>query len=195
MTSLHRVVINWAGPNVVGNAVTVLHYSASDNAAPPMAALQAAFQANQALFNQDTTFSFPSSGDTIDDTTGNLVGTWVVPDQNLSTSGNSPAAVAAGVGACIAWTTGGIVNGKKGPRKLRGRTFLVPITVGCYETNGTLTSTALATAKSLAQAIAAAGPLAIWHRPTTVGGTDGNSYGVQSWNVRDKVAVLRSRRD
>ena len=48
---------------------------------------------------------------------------------------------------------------------------------------------------TFANALQASGPLAVWHRPTTSGGSDGNSYGVISNKVTDKAAFLSSRRD
>lgn len=195
MTTLSRVVIDWAGASVVGRAVTVLHYSASDNAAPPVSALRAAFVKFQAGFPAGTTLSFPQAGDNINDTNGQLTGAWSTGAvASLVCTGGSTNA-AAGVGGCITWTTGGIVNGRKGPRRLRGRTFLVPFGNDAYDGTGTLTANHLAGVNTLAADIMATGPLAIWHRPTTAGGSDGNSYGVQSFRVRDKVAMLRSRRD
>lgn len=159
-----------------------------------MAAIQAAFQARSVLFPAGTTITVPASGDTINDTTGALIGGWSVASTNTATMDGSPAA-AAGVGACITWTTGGIVPGKKGPRRLRGRTFLVPLSTSTYESNGTLTSGALTGLQALADALKASGPLGIWHRPSSLTAADGNSYGVQSARVRDKVAYLSSRRD
>lgn len=194
MTSLNRVIISWGGTAVVGQSVTVLHFSASDNASPPVAALKAAFEAQKANFPSGTTMAFPGQGDVINDTNGALVGVWTATGAGTVT-GTSAGPVAAGVGACIGWTTGGIVNGSKGPRKLRGRTFLVPLTTAAYEQDGTLATASVASLQSLANAIQASGPLAVWHRPTTPGGTNGNSYGVISARVRDKVAFLSSRRD
>lgn len=194
MTSLNRVIISWQGASVNGAAATVLHYSASDNAAPPVAAIKSAFLAAAGVFPSGLIWTFPGTGDVIDDTTGNLVGAWTSSGGG-TVNGGGPPQSAAGVGACIGWTTGGIVNGSKGPRKLRGRTFLVPTCSGIFDASGVMISANLATLQTLANALQAAGPLAVWHRPTTPGGSDGNSYGVISAKVRNKVAVLRSRRD
>lgn len=191
---LYRVVLSWHGSPVVGNAVTVLHFDGSNQSAPPVAAILSAFQTNAQIFTNQTSVTVPVSGDTIEDTTGALVGTWSATGGGTMTGSNT-GIVAAGVGACITWKTGGIVTGKKGPRRLRGRTFIVPLAAACYDSDGTIASGALANLVQLADGIMGAGPLAVWHRPTTVGGTNGTSYGVLSNNVRDKVAVLTSRRD
>jgi len=190
MTTLHRVTVQWGGPMVVGAAVNVLHYSASDNQAPPVAAIKTAYQGISGTLPSGCVITIPSSGDTIDDTTGELVGVWTASGGGAVT-GNGGSNIAAGVGACLGWATGGIVNG----RKLRGRTFIVPLANVAYDSDGTLASGHLAVLQTLAANLMAAGPLAVWHRPTTAGGSDGNSYGVIAYKVRDKVAFLSSRRD
>lgn len=100
------------------------------------------------------------------------------------------------VGACITWNSIGIVNG----RRLRGRTFLVPLGSQVFAADGTLSDSirgSIQTAgNTLANADALAGgiDLAVWHRPTA-GLSDGSAAGVVNCTVRDKTAVLRSRRD
>ena len=187
---LHRIVLEWSGTAVTGRAVTVLHYDGSSLAAPPVATLKAAFNAQAALFPSGTNIVFPGTGDTIDDTTGNLTGVWTSSGGG-TVAGSTVGTTTMGVGACLNWKTGGIVNA----RRLRGRTFLVPLAGNVWGPAGTFTSGALSTIGTLANAIQATGGLAVWHRPTTVGGSDGTSYGVLSNTVMGKPAVLTSRRD
>ena len=195
MTSLNRLVISWSGSPVVGNSVSVLHFSASDNAAPPVAAVKAAFAAAANCFPNQLNITIPGAGDVIDDRTGDLVGTWTAAGGG-TVQGTTARPAAAGVGACIGWNTGGIVTGKAGkPHRLRGRLFLVPLQVDMYDSDGTIAPAQMVNLVNFANALQASGPLAVWHRPTTPGGTDGNSYGVVSAKVRDKVAYLSSRRD
>lgn len=194
MTTLNRVLISWTGSGAVGGGVTVLHYDGSDNAAPPVAAIKTALGKYPLLFPANVTLTVPNTGDRIDDTTGHLTGVWSAAGGGSVVMSNS-GGYAAGVGACIGWTTGGIVNGTKGPRKLRGRSFLVPLAGPVYQGDGTITDTELVKLQEIADGLRTAGPLAVWHRPTTVGGSDGNSYAVLSARVRDKVAFLKSRRD
>lgn len=196
MTTLNRLVLSWQGPSVVGSAVTVLHFDGSDNAAPPVAGILAALNTPLAqALPVGVVVTVPNSGDRIDDRTGSLTGVWSSSGGgNVTGAGGTNAA--AGVGACIGWTTGGIVVGAGGlGRKLRGRTYIVPLHVGCYDAAGTLLDGIRTSLDTMAGEIMAAGPLAIWHRPTTKGGTDGNSYAVLTHKVRDKVAFLSSRRD
>lgn len=194
MTSLNRVVVEWSGPQVVGRAVNVLHFSASDNVAPPVAAIRAAYQNLNVGIPTGVTITVPATGDVIDDTTGNLTGVWTAPT-TTGVLGTASASCPAGVGACVGWTTGGIVSGKKGPRKLRGRTFIVPLSQAVFDIDGTLAPAMMTALGAFADALQASGPLAVWHRPSSSVATDGNSYGVIQNRVRDKVAFLSSRRD
>ena len=191
---LYRTVLSWSGTQVKGNAVTVLHWDGSNQSAPPVAAIKGAFDSVASMLPSGVTVTTPNSGDTIEDTTGHLAGAWTGTGGGI-TAGTGNANCPAGVGACITWATGGIVPGKKGPRRLRGRTFLVPLMGGSYDQNGTLYDTALPIIQTFAANLQAAGPLAIWHRPLLPGGSDGTSYGVVSNKVNDKTAWLSSRRD
>lgn len=186
---LARVEVAWSGAGVNGAAVNVLHYAA-DVGDPDSGAISAAYVELRPILNTSTSVTIPNSGDVIEDTTGTLVRPWTstLGGTALGTAAFNPAA---GVGAVVGWTTGGIIDG----RRLRGRTFIVPLATVAYDADGTLTTTAIAALEDFANALMASGPLAVWHRPTTSGGSDGNSYGVIGFRVRDKVAVLRSRRD
>lgn len=186
---LNRMLVGWSGPGVVGLAVNVLHF-AGDVGAPDSGAVLDAYESLGTALPSGVVITVPNTGDVIEDTTGELVDVWSSTGGGTFT-GSTAGARAAGVGACISWLTGGIVDG----RRLRGRTFLVPLTSGAWDSDGTFQASALVTLQTMANNLQASGPLAVWHRPTTTGGTDGNSYGVISNRVSDKTAVLRSRRD
>lgn len=187
---LNRLILTWNGPQVVGGGVTVLHFEGAEGAVPDVAAIKSAVTAMAAIIPQGVTITVPNSGDVIQDTDGTLVNVWTGSGGG-SVAGTAPQQAAAGVGACIGWITGGIVNG----RRLRGRTFIVPITINAFDVDGTITSSSLTALGTFANAVMASGGLAVWHRPTTATSTDGTSYAVLSNRVRDKVAVLTSRRD
>ena len=183
------MVLEWAGPQIVGRAVTVLYF-AGDVGPPDPGAVVDAFEILAPALPVGVSVTVPGAGDVIEDTTGELVNVWTAAGgDTVFASGASTAA--AGVGASVTWITGGIVNG----RRLRGRTFAVPLTSTAYDGTGTITTPALGTLGSWANALQASGPLAVWHRPTSPAGSDGNSYGVVSNRIRDKVAFLSSRRD
>lgn len=109
--------------------------------------------------------------------------------------GSGTGSYSAASGAVVNWQTDGVRNG----RRIRGRTFLVPVAGSVLSANGTLDDThrtSLTTAGlTLYQASADQGVLGVWARPTAPGATDGEWSAVTSHNVPDKVAVLRSRRD
>jgi hypothetical protein len=186
---LNRMVVNWSGTPIVGLAVNVLHF-AGDVGAPSSSGVRTAYQNLTSILSTGVTITVPDTGEKIEDTTGVLDSVWssTTPAPVVGAAGG---VVAGGVGACITWKTGGIIDG----RRLRGRTFIVPLSSTAYEANGTLTTAALTALNAFGTAMLASGPLAVWHRPTSEAAADGNSYGVVSFSVRDKVAFLSSRRD
>lgn len=116
----------------------------------------------------------------------------------------SPAAVTGGAlaattysaasGAVVNWRTQGVRNG----RRVRGRTFVVPLASDAYESNGTLGTNALTQLRTAADALvngAGSPDLGVWARPTAPGASDGNWFVANSAFVPDMAAVLRSRRD
>jgi len=111
-------------------------------------------------------------------------------------AGSGTASFASPAGACINWNTAGLING----RRIRGRTFIVPMHDGGYQSDGTLADAARTAIANAANTYANAGPGlgidgAIWHRPSGPGASDGAAAGITSATVRDRVAILRSRRD
>lgn len=101
---------------------------------------------------------------------------------------------AAAVGAVITWRTAGVRNG----RRIRGRTFLVPLYNSMFSTDGSLASTTVTTLNTAATnllATTSSPDFGVWARPTGPGATDGIWYLANSASVPDMSAVLRSRRD
>lgn len=100
----------------------------------------------------------------------------------------------AATGAVVTWRTAGVVRG----RRVRGRTFLVPLAGGAYEVDGTLNagtiSTISAAAAGMINNTGVSDPV-VWSRPTAVGASDGSAWAILSSSVPDMGAVLRSRRD
>lgn len=187
---LNRLVVDWQGADIVGRAVSVLHFQGSDSSAPDVGAVKAAFTAAASALPNTVTVTVPGSGDVIEDTTGALVDVWTASGGGI-VSGSATTAGPAGVGVCVGWLTGGIVAG----RRLRGRTFIVPIPGNSYNVDGTLTTATTNVWTTWANAIIASGGFGVWHRPTSAGASDGNSYAVLSARIRPKVAFLSSRRD
>lgn len=129
----------------------------------------------------------------IEDTTGALVTSFSTP-ATLTVQGTSNSVFSAAVGAVVNWRTNGIRN----RRRVRGRTFLVPLGSGAFADTGQLTSAAVATLTTAATALAdQAGTidLFVYSRPSATGATDGTAFVVSSAQVPAMGAVLTSRRD
>lgn len=126
----------------------------------------------------------PSTGRMLDVVTGNGGGTAV--------NGMGTGVYSGPSGAVIHWLTGSVRNG----RRLRGRTFLVPLAGFVYENNGTLGPANIPTIQNAATNLLgqAENPLVVFGRPSP-GGSDGMIAPATSARVPDLAAVLRSRRD
>lgn len=108
-------------------------------------------------------------------------------------TGVSGAVYAGGSGAVINWTTGAFHLG----RKVRGRTFAVPLTSIAFSADGTLAGaaqTALATA-AVTFAGSSPTPVIFSQKPNGAGGVSSLTSVVSDATVPDRSAVLRSRRD
>lgn len=111
------------------------------------------------------------------------------PDQ-VTTGARSDYAGPAG--AVVTWRTGDLRNG----RRIRGRTFIVPLATQSFQSDGTLESASLTSLRAFADTIMGSsldGDFGVWSRPN--GGSGGVFASVTGYTVPDMVAVLRSRRD
>lgn len=138
------------------------------------------------------TWRVQGQADVLDEATGQLVASYNVTERNgagTNTSGYGPLPV----GACVTWLTAAFKNG----RRVYGRTFLVPLALNQFETNGTLTNACLTNVQAFADSMNNAGTLdmvfVVWSRPNA-SGTGGSKHGVAGSRTSDKAAVLRSRR-
>lgn len=95
------------------------------------------------------------------------------------------------VGASIGWGTATFRAG----RRVKGRTYVVPLASSCFDVSGSLTPAVQSGIQSAADAmIAHPSQFVIWSRPTGVA-ANGIAALVTSATVKDFSAVLRSRRD
>lgn len=95
------------------------------------------------------------------------------------------------IGAVVNWQTG--VFNPNG-RRIRGRTYLVPLGTSIAATNGGLTSSAVSTIASAANAVIADLIPFVVVRKTATGDFVGIT-GITAAQVSGKVAILTSRRD
>lgn len=128
----------------------------------------------------------------INDVNGNILSEAALPSDPLVVNGGgASASYAAPAGMCVNWETGTFnANG----RRIRGRTYLVPL-VSFTESDGSVSATPLGAVTAAANAaLGGTGSLGVWTRPTP-GGSNGTFSIATSTLVKDKVAILRSRRD
>lgn len=196
-TTLQRVRCPWTGSGVPGGGVSTFYVADPD--LPNLSALREFFAANQASFPTTVSVNFPNSGDIIDVASGQITGTWSVPGTVTGVGGTYAGEYAAGIGAQVRWLTGHIVNG----RRVQGSTFLAPMALGIFDTDGTLDASVVSGLTTAGQTLLGAQPtLAVYSRPKPARqGAHGTlpavvgSYGVvTAVKVPDRPSWLRSRR-
>lgn len=131
--------------------------------------------------------------DLIDAETGELQDTFSVTAPSLVT-GVGGTAYSAASGAVVNWRTGGVRRG----RRVRGKSFLVPLSNSSYGTNGQLLPTvqsALQTAATTLAGSTSTPDLGVFTRPSSSGATDGSFFVCTGATVPSLAAILRSRRD
>lgn len=109
-----------------------------------------------------------------------------------SVVGSASGGYAGASGAVVNWNTAGV----RGGRRVRGRTFLVPLAQLAFDSSGTLSTSGLNLIRSAAADLVGTGfdsGLGVWARPTN--GAGGEFHEVIGATVPDLAAVLRSRRD
>lgn len=118
----------------------------------------------------------------------------VTPGATVAGKSTNTGSYSGATGAVVNWRTASVRNG----RRIRGRTFLVPLYYTAYDSDGTINTTALTAIRTAADALVAGGnspDLGVWARPSASGASDGNWVVASSATVPDLAAVLRSRRD
>lgn len=123
--------------------------------------------------------------------TGNLIEYHEI-DEVDGTQGSGTGGFSAASGAVVTWLT----NDVRFNRRIRGRTFIVPLEGDAYEGDGTLGNVALGNLRAFADALVGGdfdSEFGVWSRPRNgSGGVFATAVGSR---VPDMAAVLRSRRD
>lgn len=201
MASLLRVKARWSG--FQGSpGFSVFHFGNFAGAEPTMSEATVANSKVREFF-QTMQFNLPTGViiqvepdvEVIESTDGKLVsvlsGGSPLPVTGGATA-SAPYAVA--VGGVVTWRTSGIRKG----RRVRGRTFLVPLSSTAFQNDGTLSAGFLSSVGNGALGLrdqATSPDLGVYARPTAKGATDGVWHPVVTHSIPDMGAVLRSRRD
>lgn len=198
MTQLNRVRVALTGFQG-GPGVATFYFLGLQTARQ---SLQTMWTDLAASMPDDVTVRVESTGDIIESTDGSLVGTWA-KDPLPPIPGLSGASYSAPSGYMIRWLTGSIVGGKR----VRGRTFVVPLASTAYGVNGQLAAIFPSQIEPVTNAFVFEQSLdfVIWSRPFAGSAATptraarpprlGSHSLVKSSVVPIKVAVLRSRRD
>lgn len=186
--AIQRLRCEWTGTGVEGPGLTTF-FAENDSTVGISGAAANLFDAVKGMIPTGTSIFIPNGGDVIDETTGTLVGTWGVgTGTTITCSGGG--SFAGGVGARVVWETGTV----RGGRRVRGSTFIVPLVVSYYDSQGTISSAGITAIQagidSFMAAILARGR--VWSRPRP--GLAGAGVVISSGTVPDKVSWLRSRR-
>lgn len=199
MPQIAKVVINWTGfPG--GPGYTNLYFSdttgsgALDQDLVDSAASQAQnwIAAWRPRLPTSVFTGIDPTVEAIESTTGAVQAFWTATVA-APVAGGGVASFSGPSGACVSWYTSTVRKN----RRIRGRTFVVPLDTASYEADGTLIPTIPGVIIPASQAlISSSGPahLGIWCRPTTKGGTDGQWARATSFRMQDKAAILTSRR-
>lgn len=192
--ALVRVTAEWTGFNG-GPGYSAFHF----DALTPMADIQGLQARVAGLFYEirpqlpeDVRVTVRPTSEIIDEVTGELID-YVEPEEAQSGySGAASGGYSGASGAVINWNTATVARG----RRVRGRTFLVPLAGAAYDDVGTLTSSTLSNLGRGADALygGEADPdFCVWSRPRN--GSGGVLAPVISHRIPDLAAILRSRRD
>lgn len=128
----------------------------------------------------------------IDSDSGQLVGYQDVDQPDPVVGDAAGTSYSAPSGAVVNWLTDDVRFG----RRIRGRTFVVPLSSSAYQADGTLTNGALSSLNDFASAMRGwdfDSEFGVFSRPR--GGSGGVFATCTGHRVPDMVAVLRSRRD
>lgn len=187
MASIVRLRALWSGTPVVGGGVSVFHFAAGSSSGP--ATVYGFFDTLKGTIPNGVTIVVPGVGDTIDENTGEIDGTWTGSGGGTINSTGGSGAWAAGVGARVVWITSGITRG----RRVRGSTFVVPMTAAAYESNGTLTSAVVSGLNTASTYMDADSTFGVYTRPQA--GLSNGAFHLQVASfIPDAVTWLRSRR-
>lgn len=150
-----------------------------------LARVKGLFQTIVALIPAAVTISFQPTAQVYSEL-GVLEKEFGIPTASPVTGG-AAGTFAAPAGACINWKTDLVHDG----RKIKGRTFIVPLASSAFQADGTLLDTARTNLNDAASGLISGNP-----KPVIAAHTDGSGYAavISTAAISDRVAVLRSRR-
>lgn len=192
--AIHRVTARWTGFQGAPG-YSVFHFMAGggliSDAQSSATRVADAFEYLKANLPDTVTVSIEPEVQEIDESTGMVTGFQnITPPSPVNGTGDGNYSAASG--AVVNWRTGDLRFG----RRIRGRTFLVPLVGASYDSAGTLSTATLTNVNLFADELVGGdldSELVVWSRPRD--GSGGVAATVTQATVPDMAAVLRSRRD
>lgn len=186
--SMYRIRAAWQ--NWPGAPGVTTFYQDPAIAQPNAAAVRSFFNTLAPLLPAGLTITVPSTGDIIEENTGALSGSWSVTPAPTVVTGTGTGNYAGNAGGVVHWLTTTVVNG----RRVRGRSFIVPLIGSAFFTDGSLATATIGTMSTAASTMlaATADHFVVWHRPRP--GIPGSKAATVSSSVPDLAISLRSRR-
>lgn len=151
------------------------------------------FAAFSEFLPDDVTINLDPVVDVLESTTGELQDSYNV-EQPGPIRGGAAFSYSASSGAVVNWRTGQVRNG----RRIRGRSFIVPLCSNAYSTTGQLNPESRTAIQTAAAVLAGPDPdsqLGVYARISASGASDGVWAPCTASSVPALLAVLRSRRD
>lgn len=143
------------------------------------------------LLPADVTIRIQPEVREIDEATGEVTNFHNITPGGLA-QGTGTGGYSAASGAVVNWRTNDLRFG----RRIRGRTFIVPLAGNSYDPDGTLQTAVITNLQAFADDLTGFdldSEFVVWSRPRD--GAGGVAASVTNYNVPDMAAVLRSRRD
>jgi hypothetical protein len=171
----------------VGPGVSTFHFL--PDAPGVVAAVKSLFEQARNYTPGSVTWTIPNGGEVIDVATGQATSSWTQTGGG-TVNGEGQNQYAAGVGGRIVWQTAGFNNG----RRVRGSTFLVPMSANLYDIDGTFLPAVVIGMQSRIDTVLGSldGDMVVWsHKAGTL---TGSTSVITSGALADRTSWLRSRR-
>lgn len=192
--AIYKIQATWSGfPGAPGySSFYFSDQAGGSTAAEARLAVHTFFDTMKIALSGSTLINVSPTVELYDETTGALID-YEDDDQDLGViQGSASGGIVGPAGAVVNWLTATVVNG----RRLRGRTFLVPLAASSFESDGTLSGSRLNTLSNAAAVLSGDGfatNFGVWSKPRN--GQPGAFGSVTAHRIPDMAAVLRSRRD
>lgn len=190
---MFRYRVDWSVPGGGGGASLFYFDSVAGSTQTDqnnaVAAVRTLFDSLHTRAPSGVSWGFPGELAECNDSTGTVIAyTSVSAPAGVTATGSG--SYAAGVGMRIDWLTNGIHNG----RRVKGRTFFVPLTASNYDTAGTLDGAALTSMQTAVNTYLST-TQALPCKPLIFSRRAPGVFAIQSGVIVDKDAILRTRRD